>query len=88
MVQSLLQDNPQILEEEDLQGRTALHWACSNAREDIIDYLISQGANLKHEDSDGMIPAQLVGHEHDDLFERLEDCRLKNVSFSSSLSSC
>lgn len=34
------------LNEQDFFGRTPLHWACIEEKCDIVEYLVSQGADL------------------------------------------
>ena len=43
---SLLVESGYDLNEQDFFGRTPLHWACIEEKCDIVEYLVSQGADL------------------------------------------
>lgn len=39
-----------MIDAEDDDKRTALHWACSKGREEVVRFLLAQGANPNHTD--------------------------------------
>ncbi|CAL1143943.1 unnamed protein product [Cladocopium goreaui] len=62
------------LESQDARGRTAMHYAAASGDRENVQWLISQGANLRVKDQQKLMPLQLAlanGHLHLlDLFER------------------
>ncbi|OGT43166.1 MAG: hypothetical protein A3F42_04485 [Gammaproteobacteria bacterium RIFCSPHIGHO2_12_FULL_37_34] len=46
VVQKLIQNKPELLEQVDACGQTPLLWAAAKGRAEVVDYLISKGANL------------------------------------------
>lgn len=42
----LLRENPEFVHAHGKEGKTALHWAASNGRKDIADFLIRNGADM------------------------------------------
>ncbi|KAG6337116.1 hypothetical protein ID866_1990, partial [Astraeus odoratus] len=53
VVQSLLSQNPRLINEVDVDGRTPLHWAASTGATDVARYLIDQKAEVDKADSSG-----------------------------------
>ena len=48
------------VEQVDLHGRLALHYACRNGHEDIAEYLLSTGSPPDHPDHDGLTPMTMA----------------------------
>ena len=48
------------VQQVDLHGRLALHYACRNGHEDIAEYLLSKGSPPDHPDHDGLTPMTMA----------------------------
>ncbi|MBA2709463.1 MAG: ankyrin repeat domain-containing protein [Tatlockia sp.] len=46
VVKALIDNRPLLLEQTDAYGQTPLYWAALSGQTDIVDYLISKGANV------------------------------------------
>lgn len=53
VVKSLVAENRKLIDQPDENGRTPLHWAATTDAGDIVNYLISQGADVDKQDPDG-----------------------------------
>ena len=49
-----------MLMQEDEYGWTALHWAALNGHKEVVQLLISNGADVNAKNSDGKTPADLA----------------------------
>jgi ankyrin repeat protein len=54
---------PQAFQETDTKGRTALHFAASCGKDDIVSFLLGQGAQANSRDEDGTTPS-MIACEH------------------------
>ncbi len=59
-LQSLLKEQPQLLEATDSYGNTPLHLAATHGHTEVIQHLHSVGANLHAQNSDHNTPLQLA----------------------------
>ena len=62
-VKSLLKADPKLVESKDDQGKTALHWAASAGRKDIVLALLGTGANKDAKDDQGCTPLHEAAKE-------------------------
>ena len=46
LVRVLLEKNPEEIKRRDSSKRTALHWACSSGQDDVVNFLLSKGAEV------------------------------------------
>jgi ankyrin repeat protein len=51
---------PRALQETDEEGRTALHYAADRGHEDIVTFLLGQGAQANSRDEDGTTPFMMA----------------------------
>jgi len=56
----------------DVKGWTAIHYASSNASEDLIRFLIKNGADVNAKTADGKTPLSLVGSDHPEMSKILK----------------
>ena len=68
----------------DYDGRTALHIAVAENKEEIVRYLVSQGANPTLEDRFGRTAFTELQSENSDLRELLE-CRVEHFAIFENL---
>ena len=63
------------------QGCTSLHFAAQEGRENIVKYLLDNGATVDLTDDDGDTPLSLAqNNDHDDIVELLENAsRIQNI---------
>ena len=45
-LKTAVEGNPRKLTETDSSKRTALHWACSSGKADVVSFLIAKGAEV------------------------------------------
>jgi ankyrin repeat protein len=55
-VKSLLKSNPDLVFSKDDLGLTPLHWAASEGRKDVADFLLANKANINAKDNNGDTP--------------------------------
>lgn len=46
LVRASLEKNPELINKTDSSKRSALHWACSAGRDDVVRLLLSKGAQV------------------------------------------
>ena len=56
IVRILVEKDPDLLNLQDNEGQTGLHYAASCGHCDIVQYLLSQGADQSICDNDGLAP--------------------------------
>ncbi len=56
IVKQLVSNSPQLLNEKDNKGNTALHSAVSKGRNKVISYLLESGANHEIKNNNGLTP--------------------------------
>ncbi|XP_069692291.1 ankyrin repeat domain-containing protein 49-like isoform X2 [Periplaneta americana] len=56
VVRKLLMADPELINVKDKDGYTPLHRACYNDHEEIVDFLLSQGADIAARTEDGWQP--------------------------------
>lgn len=66
-VTKFIDSHPKLINEQ-IKGRTYLHYACDYGQQDIIDYLLSKGANINIQDKYGITPLLAA------LYENHESC--------------
>lgn len=71
-VEALLSQNPNLIHEADERGNTPLHWAVMTRRLDMIDSLITHGANTEAVRADGAKPVHVC--IHGDYWHRRKIC--------------
>ncbi|MDQ7825751.1 MAG: ankyrin repeat domain-containing protein [Candidatus Eremiobacteraeota bacterium] len=59
-VKVLLRDRPGLVNSRDKDGKTPLHYAAEGGHLEIVDILITRGANVKTECNVGMTPLHLA----------------------------
>jgi len=57
---ALLKEEPGRLNQQDNNGKTALHHACSHNKDDVAKYLIEKGADLNIKDQDNTTPLHIA----------------------------
>lgn len=55
-LQKLYSENPQVIQQTNNRGATALHFACDGGHTNIIEFLLASGADLSARDIDGDTP--------------------------------
>jgi hypothetical protein len=71
-VKALLKGIPNLLSIKDRDGITPLHVASSNGRKDVVEFLLSKGADKNAINVDGMTPLHLAaGYGHKEVVELL-----------------
>jgi len=66
LVRSILSQDPNVLNTQDVDGRTALHWSATSGSLDIVRYLLDQHAEVDIPDNSGWTAlhiASSAGHE-------------------------
>lgn len=72
VVRTLVTENTKVIDEADMDGRTALHWAASTGATDIIRYLIDQKADVDKADSSGWTALHIaVSAGHEEIVQEL-----------------
>ena len=62
-------------------GQTALHWACHQGQADTVRFLLScPNIALDIEDQEHKIASELLSEDFNELFDEMEDLRLKKIS--------
>jgi ankyrin repeat protein len=56
----------------DVEGWTAIHYACSNGNMELIKFLIKNGADVKAKTANGKTPLSLIGSKHLEIAEILK----------------
>lgn len=56
----------------DVEGWAAIHYASSNGNEELIRFLIKNGADVNAKTADGNTPLSIVGSNHPDIVEILK----------------
>lgn len=44
LVRASIEKNPEVVKTQDSSKRSALHWACSSGKDDVVSLLLSKGA--------------------------------------------
>ena len=47
LVRASLEKNPEAIKTQDSSKRSALHWACSSGKDDVVNLLVSKGAEVR-----------------------------------------
>lgn len=68
----LPQLSPEQLNEQDLEGKTALHWACEMASVGTVSFLIKQGVDKNIKDKKGRTPLDILNTGEGDVINRLK----------------
>jgi len=66
LVRALVAENPKLINETDVDGRTPLHWAASVGATEVACYLIDQGADVTKADGSSWAALHIAvsaGHE-------------------------
>ncbi|KAH0833354.1 ankyrin repeat-containing domain protein [Lanmaoa asiatica] len=72
LVQALVTENPKIINETDVDGRTPLHWAASVGATEVVHYLIDQGADVTKVDGSGWAALHItVSAGHEEIVQEL-----------------
>ena len=63
LMRSLWEGDPSLINARDTNMRTALHWASSSGKEEVVDWLLTQGAEVRrpHHQTD-VRDSQIVVH--------------------------
>ncbi|TDL25830.1 ankyrin [Rickenella mellea] len=59
LLRALVEENPDLVNALDSDGRTPLHWAASSGSKDIVIYLIDHKAEIDKQDSSGWTPLHI-----------------------------
>lgn len=59
-IASLLIKNGAKIEEKDIEGFTALHWAVYTDHEDVAKILLDNGADIHNKNNRGQVPRDLA----------------------------
>eukprot|EP01119_Soliformovum_irregulare_P022680 TRINITY_DN7812_c0_g1_i1.p1 TRINITY_DN7812_c0_g1~~TRINITY_DN7812_c0_g1_i1.p1 ORF type:complete len:234 (-),score=40.52 TRINITY_DN7812_c0_g1_i1:82-783(-) len=60
-VRAFLQKEPGSINQKDVEGRAALHYACDRGSLQLTQILIENGADINLQDEEGMTPAHYAG---------------------------
>ncbi|KAN0092689.1 Ankyrin repeat-containing domain protein [Tylopilus felleus] len=72
LLQALLTENPKLINEADVDGRTPLHWAASAGATEVVRYLIDQGADVTKVDGGGWAALHIaVSAGHQEVVQEL-----------------
>ncbi|MGD8536462.1 MAG: ankyrin repeat domain-containing protein [Candidatus Aminicenantes bacterium] len=55
-VKTLIEQNPELVNAKDENGRTPLHWACRGVYIEVVRFLVDKGADVNAEDSNKVVP--------------------------------
>jgi len=55
-VKTLIENNQDVIDAKDKDGRTPLHWACRGVYYDILKYLVEKGADVNAQDNNLVTP--------------------------------
>jgi len=55
-LKAAIEQNPDLVNAKDKDGRTPLHWACRGVHLDAVKYLVENGADVNAEDSNKVVP--------------------------------
>jgi ankyrin repeat protein len=55
-VKTLIEQNPELVNAKDKDGRTPLHWACRGVHLEVVKFLVDKGADVNAEDSNKVVP--------------------------------
>ena len=55
-VKTLIEQNPELVNAKDENGRTPLHWACRGVHLGVVKFLMSKGADVNAEDNNKVVP--------------------------------
>ncbi len=55
-VKTLIEQNPELVNARDKDGRTPLHWACRGVHLEVVKFLVDKGADVNAEDSNKVVP--------------------------------
>lgn len=71
-VKKLISENPAMLEAPDREGKTPLHYAAAKGHLNVVEFLVSKGANVNARNSSGATPLYLAkGFGRKDVVEFL-----------------
>lgn len=59
-VKRLIGENPNLLEAPDREGKTPLHYAAAKGHLNVVEFLVSKGANVNARNSSGVTPLYLA----------------------------
>ncbi|KAJ3555048.1 hypothetical protein NM688_g2789 [Phlebia brevispora] len=72
LIRSLISQNPSLVNAQDVDGRTPLHWACTSGSLDIVRYLLDQKAEVDLQDHSGWTSLHIaVSAGHEDITREL-----------------
>ncbi len=55
-VKAVIEQNPDLVNAKDNDGRTPLHWACRGVHLDVVKLLVENGADVDAEDNNKVVP--------------------------------
>jgi ankyrin repeat protein len=55
-VKALIEQDSEMIDAKDQDGRTPLHWACRGVHLDLVKFLVEKGANVNAEDNNKIVP--------------------------------
>jgi ankyrin repeat protein len=55
-VKTQIEQNPELINARDKEGRTPLHWACRGVHLEIVRFLVDKGADVNVEDYNKIVP--------------------------------
>ncbi len=55
-VKTLIEQDPELVNARDKDGRTPLHWACRGVHLEVVRFLVDKGANVNVGDSNKVVP--------------------------------
>ena len=61
-VQILIEQNPELVNAKDEDGRTPLHWACRGVHLDVVKFLVENGADVNAEDNNQTTPLHSLAY--------------------------
>ncbi len=64
-LKALVEEDPLSVNFKDEQGRTPLHWASDGVRNDVLEYLVENGADVNATDSDMVTPLHNLSYRGD-----------------------
>ena len=60
-VKAIIEQNPELVNAKDKDGRTPLHWACRGVHLEVVKFLVDKGADVNSEDSNKIVPLHSLG---------------------------